>query len=355
MTSRIVTSRMSTSTSGIIATFNQQQYIAEAILSLASQVDELIVIDDCSTDATQEVIASLNLPGLVSLRNETQLGVSGSYARAVDRASGDILLIQGGDDRSLPGRAAAQAAAFADPEVTLVHSLPVVINANGARLPDELAAEFLIGGGSSDPLAFLLFEANYICAPAAAIRRRDYLKFGGFRAGLDLLQDYGLWLQLASAGKFVCLDEPVVEYRKHGSNLSREYVGVDAPKQRRLSAEREFIRNHFLATAAKPVLARLAHAKDVDLTWFAGLTRAEMVALIQLSHDDKLVFRRGLAYLFEVAGSPSGSEQLARLRLTLADLTSFSITADHDNLEDVGRSLAAVQSLRRLSSTERTG
>lgn len=337
-------------TAAILATFNQDRFIAEAVESIASQVDEVIVIDDCSTDDTSQVIAGLDIPHLVSLRNETQQGVSRSYNIAVARSNADILVIQGGDDRSLPGRVSAQISAFEDEAVTLVYSLPFVISATGRRFPEELAAEFLIGRNAPDPLAFLFFEANFICAPAAAVRRADFVRFGGFRAGLDLLQDYALWLDLAANGSFVALANPIVEYRKHGSNLSREYVGLDAPKQRRLVAERESIRTRFVESASTETLTRLASARDIDLDRFATLVHDEQVALVELAHPDKLILRRGLAYLFGAAGESDGDERLSRLGLDLSALGRLSLAADHENLDEVGRALATAGLIERLAA-----
>ena len=340
-------------TAGIIATFNQDRYIVEAIESLAGQVDQIIVVNDCSNDDTRAVLDSLRLGNLTVLHNDQQRGVSGSYNRAVAQASAEILLIQGGDDRSLPGRAAAQKGYFADPTVSLVYSLPRVINARGGRLPDNLAAEFSIGHEALDPLAFLFFESNFICAPAAALRRSDYLRWGGFRAGLDLLQDYALWLDLAATGSFVCLPRSVVEYRKHGTNLSREYVGVDAPKQRRLAAEREVIRNRFVAETTAEARARLALDRGLDLGHFRVLSAPEQVALLQLAHPDKLVLRRGLAYLMNAAGAPDGEVQLDRLGLSLRDIARFATAADHENLDDMGRALAVAHSLTQANSNRK--
>jgi glycosyltransferase involved in cell wall biosynthesis len=209
------------STAAVIATFNQERYIAEAVASLAPQVDEVIVVDDASSDGTRAVLDALTIPNLVVLSNQHQLGVSRSFTRAVDRASSEILVIQGGDDRSLDSRVKAQVGVLRDPSVSLAYSVPTVINGGGQRMPPELSAEFLIGIDADDPLDFLFFEANFICAPSVAMRRADYLALGGFPAGLDLLQDYALWLQLAAVGSFHRLPTPGVEYRKHGSNLSR--------------------------------------------------------------------------------------------------------------------------------------
>jgi glycosyltransferase involved in cell wall biosynthesis len=342
----VVMPRMTTA--GVIATRNQDLYIAEAVESLAHQVNELIVVDDASTDRTRSILESLSYPNLTVLANEKRLGVSRSFRRAVDEASAEVLIIQGGDDRSVGSRVDAQIREFEDPRVSLVYSVPTVINGSGDQLPSELAAEFLTGIEADDPLAFLFFESNFVCAPSAAVRRADYLAFGGFPAGLDLLQDYALWLQLAAAGSFVKLAEPIVEYRKHGSNLSREYVGVDAPKQRRLAAELEFIRNDFLSRSSEETRQRLAGNRNLDLENFASLEPNEQIAVLQIAHPDKIILRRGLAFAFSAAGKADGEQQLARLGVSMKDLSTLAVAADHENLDEVGRALGAIRSIAKL-------
>ncbi|WP_166790859.1 glycosyltransferase [Cryobacterium mannosilyticum] len=337
-------------TAGVIAAFNQEKYISEAVLSLAEQVDEVIVVDDASMDNTQDVLAALAVPNLIVIYNDVQLGVSRSYNRAVAASSAEILLIQGGDDRSLAGRADRQVQALSDPSVSLTYSLPRVIDARGARLPASLGSEFSVGSGGFDPLNFLFFVTNYICAPAVAVRRSDYVRVGGFRGGLDLLQDYDLWLRLASEGRFAYIDHPVVEYRKHAFNLSRDYVDLDSPKQRRVSAEMDFIRNRFLNNANEATIRRLAAHLALDLVRFDTLSNQEKVAIIQLAHGDKLQLRHGVAFLFEAAGEWDAIARFERLGLELSDLSRLAILSDHGNLEDVSRAIGGFRAADRISA-----
>jgi len=332
-------------TAGLIATLDQELFIAEAVLSLAEQCDEVIVVDDASTDATPDIVEALALPNVTLVRNSERGGVSRAFNAAAALATSHVLLIQGGDDRSLPHRAAVQAAALQDESVMLVHSAPTVIDGVGRTLPSELASEFLAKPDEVDALEFLYFSSNYICAPAVALRRADYLSLGGFRPGLDLLQDFALWLLLGDAGEILDLETPVVEYRKHGANLSREYVGLDSPKRRRLAAEMEFTLDWFTAIASTGTLGKLASHAGMDAGWFAALDRADQVALIQLAHQQKIVNRRGLSHLFRLAGEREGEARLAALGLTSGDLGRLSTLADHNNLEDVGRALAVIGAL----------
>jgi len=329
---------MTARTAGVIATRNQRDYIGEAVGSLASQVDELVVVDDASTDGTAEVVEGL-APNVTVLRNPERLGVSLSFTRAVEAASAELIVISGGDDVSLPGRVASQAALLEDPGVSLVSSPPRVIDALGRLLPGDVAGEFLVKPPEVPALEFLYFETNFVCAPAAALRRADSLRLGGFPPYIDLLQDHALWLELAAIGEVVIAEAAVVSYRKHSSNLSREYVGLDTPRGRRRGAERDWLLDAFLARADAGVRRRLAASRGIDTARFAALADLEQIALIQVNHPDPLVVRRGLSRVFDIATRPGGDARLAAMGLTTADLDGIAIAADHQNLTAVVRAL----------------
>ena len=333
-------------TAGVIAAFNQEEYILEAVASLAGLVDEVVVVDDASTDGTGDALRRTSFDNVFVIHNDSTQGVSRSLNSAVSQASSDLILIQGGDDRSLPARADLQKAALADPAVAMVYSDPRIINAAGHSMSDWLAPEFY-HPEPRDSLAALALGNNYICAPSVAIRRADFLEVGGFHAGLDLLQDHDLWLRLAERGDLRKLDVPVVEYRKHGRNVSREYTGLDSPKQRRIRVEQEFVVNHFLRIANTQSRLRIARAIGLDIVAYSEMDAADQVTVIQLSHPDRIVLRRGLSRLVELAGNPDPEATFARLGLTLRDLDRFSFLADHDNLGEVRWALSRTARVSR--------
>jgi glycosyltransferase involved in cell wall biosynthesis len=334
-----------TTVAGVIAAFNHESFILEAVTSLVGQVDEVIVVDDASTDATGKVLAAMSFDNLQVLHNDSTQGVSRSFNRAITEASSQVILIQGGDDRSLPNRAVLQETAMRDTSVTMVYSNPSVINSAGRILHNWLAPEF--HPEPADPLASLALGNNYICAPSVAFRRSDFLEVGGFHAGLDLLQDHDLWLRLAERGDLRKLAVPIVEYRKHGKNASRDYVRLDSPKQRRIRVEQDFVYNHFLRNANAQSRLRISRAIGLNSVAFAAMDPRDQVTVIQLSHPDRVVFRRGLSYLVELAGGRDPEAAFARLGLTLRDLDRFSSLADHDNLGELDQALSRTHKFER--------
>src|SRR5262245_820186 len=97
----------------MMAAYNGGNLIRESINSVLAQsfTDfEMIIIDDCSTDDTPEVLRSYTDQRLRILRNEVNLGVVGTRNRGLEEAHGDYIAILDQDDVSRPNRLAAQVA-----------------------------------------------------------------------------------------------------------------------------------------------------------------------------------------------------------------------------------------------------
>ena len=76
----------------ILSTHNDENTISDAINSILNQsyTDlELIIINDCSTDKTKEVIKSFDDRRLIYLENKTNIGRSRSRNKAIKIAKGD--------------------------------------------------------------------------------------------------------------------------------------------------------------------------------------------------------------------------------------------------------------------------
>jgi glycosyltransferase involved in cell wall biosynthesis len=280
------------STSAVIASFNHELYIEEAIWGIIGQVDELVVVDDQSTDKTLEILSALSNAheSIKVLTPNRKLGVSGAYNLAVKEAKHDLIVMQGADDISVTGRVSAQVEALSNPANILCHSLPLVINKFSHRLPNESAPEFFRSPEYESPLSELFFNGNFICAPSVSMRKRDFLKLGGFPKNIDALQDFALWLKCAAVGDLNLLDFPIVQYRKHGNNLSRRDFS-ERSTMNRSSRELLFILEEFLSNTSPIALHELLRvAMQQNHTKISDIEL--MKIFIKLSHVN-LDFRVG--------------------------------------------------------------
>lgn len=90
-----------------MATYNGQEYVAEQIQSILSQLspqDELIIVDDASKDSTLDVVRRLEDPRIVLLPSAENKGYVASFEKAVSASRGEYIMLSDQDDIWLPGR-----------------------------------------------------------------------------------------------------------------------------------------------------------------------------------------------------------------------------------------------------------
>lgn len=83
----------------IMPAYNEEATIEE-ILRRVKAVDvpkEIIVVDDCSSDKTGDIVRGLNDPEIILLRHETNMGKGAAIRTALEHVSGDIVVIQDAD------------------------------------------------------------------------------------------------------------------------------------------------------------------------------------------------------------------------------------------------------------------
>lgn len=90
-----------------MAAYNGAAHIQEQLDSILAELasgDEVIVVDDGSTDGTREVLASLTDPRVRIVFNEKNLGYVRNFEKALSLSSGDVVMLSDQDDVWIPGR-----------------------------------------------------------------------------------------------------------------------------------------------------------------------------------------------------------------------------------------------------------
>jgi glycosyltransferase involved in cell wall biosynthesis len=91
----------------VMITYNRADLAARAaasVLSQTSQDFELVVVDDCSTDETRDVIQALQDPRIVYIRHDVNRGASAARNTGMSRAQGDYIALLDDDDEWLPAK-----------------------------------------------------------------------------------------------------------------------------------------------------------------------------------------------------------------------------------------------------------
>ncbi len=205
----------------ILPTYNRAIYLDRAISSVLNQSYpdfELIVVDDASTDNTEEVVKIFNDDRIKYIRNEKNLGGAGARNVGIRKAQGKFIAFQDSDDEWHPDKLKIQMEAFekTNPDIAVVYTAFI------RKVGDK---EFIIPTPSvkkreGDIYRELLYHVNFIGTPTAVVRKKALEKIGGFDERFPRLQDWDLFLRLAKKYKFKFIDKPLLTAYDVPGNIS---------------------------------------------------------------------------------------------------------------------------------------
>lgn len=212
-----------------IPTYNGAAFIAEAIRSVLSQSSpdfELLIVDDCSGDATVEIARSFADARIRVTVNSARLGIPGNWNRCLALARGKYVCLFHQDDIMLPDSLLRRVWVMdADPAVSFVHSAIEFLVEPDAPSPSANWLEGAVDDFVCDGTIYFrrLLFSNRICAPTVIMRRDRLMKIGEFDPQLGFACDYSMWLALCTEGRVGFISRPLLLYRWHQSNASHAY------------------------------------------------------------------------------------------------------------------------------------
>lgn len=201
----------------VIPAFNSEKYIAECIDSVLLQTYqnfEIIIIDDGSTDNTVDIVSGYK-NDLIKLFHQKNSGSAAARNHGVKQAAGIWIAFIDADDIWLPDKLQKQLEHCSNQDWS--HS---DLFFHGDTYPRHTKATKLTSKHSGFILKNLLVE-NSIGTSSVVIKKDVFQKLGGFNTDLRALQDWDLWLRVATKHQICYVDEPLVYYRIHSSSVSR--------------------------------------------------------------------------------------------------------------------------------------
>ncbi len=208
----------------IIPTYNRGWILKEAIDSVLAQnfTDfELIIVDNGSTDNTQDILDSYKEKIIVE-RHSRNKGVSAARNRGIASASGQYIAFLDSDDLWLPQKLSTQIDFFnANPEALICQTEEKWIR-NSIFVNPKKRHKKISGN---------IFEQSlYLClvSPSAVmIKRSLFEKTGMFDESLPACEDYDMWLRISCRYPVYLIDTPLIIKRGgHADQLSRS-SGLD--------------------------------------------------------------------------------------------------------------------------------
>ena len=162
----------------VIPVFNGAPFVAKAVASVRAQghgAVEILVVDDGSTDGTQEALKRLEQSDEIRWFQRNHGGPARSRNYGIEAARGQYIALLDCDDEWLPGKLAAQLAIMrARPEVGLVHTDFDV------RFEDGTLEERVVAGSSREPMV-QAFAGGHVALPSTLLIRKSVVdQVGGW-------------------------------------------------------------------------------------------------------------------------------------------------------------------------------
>lgn len=211
----------------VIPVYNRPQELKRAVESILIQsvsVNEVIIIDDGSTDATPDVIQSLQLQhSIINSIHQTNKGVSAARNQGINIAKSDWIAFLDSDDEWLDNKIDVFTKHIKQyPDCQLFHSDEIWIR-NGVRV-NAMKKHKKRGG-----LIFKHCLPMCVISPSASIIHKSLFdNVGLFDESLPACEDYDLWLRICHDTP-VCFSEELLikKYGGHDDQLSAKYWGMD--------------------------------------------------------------------------------------------------------------------------------
>ena len=204
----------------ITPAYNAEKYIAESIESILNQTFgdfELIIIDDCSTDKTYDIISEYAKKDsrIIALKNEKNLGIAGNRNKGISLARGKYVVWQDADDISVPTRIEKQFDFMeSHPEVGIVGGFLEFFE-------DKKGMTGIRKYSDDDKeLRKNIFRFSPVAQPSAMIRKNILDEVGEYDLRYPPAEDIDMSFRIGEKSKFFNIQEVLLRYREHPTSAT---------------------------------------------------------------------------------------------------------------------------------------
>ncbi len=213
----------------ICLSYNHEGFVEEAIRSVINQTYkniEIIVVDDASSDSSQNVIQKLvaEFPSIQFLSIENNIGNCKAFNLGFALSKGEFIIDFATDDIMMPHRIAKQIDQFQSlpQDVGVIFTDATYVNEEGKFLRQHYAYLFrkrlLTEVPQGDVYAKVL-SRYFIASPTMTVRRSVFDKIGGYDESLAY-EDFDFWVRSSRSFKYFFLNESLTKIRRSGNSMS---------------------------------------------------------------------------------------------------------------------------------------
>ena len=201
----------------LLPVYNCSEYINESVQSILKQTFsdfEILIIDDCSTDGTYEILQTFTDPRIKLFSKSINSGYTNSLNMAIKIAKGEYIARMDGDDICLPER-------FEKQIDFLKKNNDYILCGSWFRIFGKGNVRIVKNPGTDEEIKLALLDYCSIAHPTVMIRKSVFQKNNiYYDIEMEPAEDFDLWVRLSQFGKFANLPEVYLNYREHEKQIS---------------------------------------------------------------------------------------------------------------------------------------
>jgi glycosyltransferase involved in cell wall biosynthesis len=273
----------------LMPVYNAERFLRDAIESILNQTYsdfEFIIINDGSTDTSEEIILSYNDTRIVYVKNGTNLKLIKTLNKGINLAKGKYIARMDADDISLPSRFEEQIKIFSYYKgITLVQTRSLLMSEFGEiRHINTFSVGF-------EALRFIIPFSCIITHPSIMVRT-DILKKYYYHDDDEKvmhIEDLYLWTKMLNDGYiFYTIEKPLLHYRVASTSVSKIFSSTQLQNQSGII--REYLNKYFPSiTVSNFTLSLLIGDKShATLNDFIGIKLFLKIYFKQINHNISL-------------------------------------------------------------------
>ncbi len=228
----------------LLSVFNDEKYIGKAIDSILEQTFtdfELLIIDDCSTDKTRDIISGYKDPRIRLIKTEKNIGITRSLNKGLKLAGGKYIARTDSDDISCPERLEKQLSFLENNKsYAMVGCRTEVIDEDGDHI------EYWNQEESAELIFYTLSYRDCLTSSSVMFNKKSVDSLGGYDESCDRAEDFELWYRISRKYRIYTIPEYLVKYREREDSHSLINVLEVDSRHRKIVTERSKISKKLL-------------------------------------------------------------------------------------------------------------
>lgn len=226
--------------------YNHKDYVVESLMSVLNQhynTIELIIVDDCSTDNSKSIIEKwlLDYPQILFIANDTNLGNTKSFNKALKIAKGDYIIDLAADDILLPNCVTDQINCFNSSScknLGIVYGNVELITEKGVfdsyYFPVNPSGKVTTERITGDIYESVLSGGDCICSVSSMVKKSLFDALNGYDESLAY-EDLDFWIRASRTYEFDFIDAVLIQKRIVNHSLSTHFFLKKDAKARKIN------------------------------------------------------------------------------------------------------------------------